>query len=40
LQKKSRELEIEAALERVRSRSLAVHASTEFNEVIKVVLKT
>ena len=39
LQKKSRELEIEAALERVRSRSLAVHASTEFNEVIKVVFK-
>jgi len=35
----AREAQIEAALERVRSRSLAVHASTEFNEVIKVVFK-
>ncbi|MCX6219938.1 MAG: ATP-binding protein [Bacteroidia bacterium] len=36
---KNRELEIEAALERVRSRSLAMHKSDELQEVITVVLE-
>lgn len=35
----AREARIEAALERVRSRSLAVHKSEEFTEVIKVVFE-
>ena len=39
LEYKNRELEIEAALEKVRSRSLAVHKTDEFNEVIKVVFE-
>src|SRR3982751_6416627 len=34
---KNRELEIEAALERVRSRSLAMHHTDELNEVVTVV---
>ncbi|MEP7142041.1 MAG: ATP-binding protein [Ferruginibacter sp.] len=37
LAEKNRQLEIEAALEKVRSRSLAMHNSTELNEVVKVV---
>lgn len=37
LEHKSRELEIEAALERVRSRSMAMHQSEELAEVIQVV---
>jgi len=36
---KNRELEIEAALEKVRSRSLALHKSDELQEVIAVVLE-
>jgi signal transduction histidine kinase len=35
----TREAQIETALEKVRSRSLAVHKSDEFNEVIKVVFE-
>ena len=35
----AREGQIETALEKVRSRSLAVHKSDEFNEVIKVVFE-
>jgi signal transduction histidine kinase len=35
----AREAQIEVALEKVRSRSLAVHKSDEFNEVIKVVFE-
>src|SRR6185312_9505885 len=35
----AREAQIEAALEKVRSRSLAVHKSDEFKEVIKVVFE-
>ncbi|HYJ64234.1 MAG TPA: ATP-binding protein, partial [Parafilimonas sp.] len=35
----AREAKIEAALEKVRSRSLAVHKTDEFNEVIKVVFE-
>jgi signal transduction histidine kinase/tetratricopeptide (TPR) repeat protein len=38
-QAQAREAQIEAALEKVRSRSLAVHKSDEFNEVIKVVFE-
>jgi signal transduction histidine kinase len=37
LEHKSRELEIEAALERVRSRSMAMHESEELADVIQVV---
>jgi len=37
LEEKNRELEIEAALERVRARSLAMHKSYELKEVIQVV---
>ncbi len=37
LEHKTRELEIEAALERVRSRSMAMHKSQELPEVIQVV---
>jgi len=36
---KNRELEIEAALEKVRSRSLAMHKSDELREVVVVVLE-
>ena len=39
LENKNRELEIEAALERVRSRSLAMHKSDELKEVIQLVLQ-
>jgi signal transduction histidine kinase/ketosteroid isomerase-like protein len=39
LEHKSRELEIEAALERVRSRSMAMHSSRELKEVITVVME-
>jgi signal transduction histidine kinase len=35
----AKEAQIEVALEKVRSRSLAVHKSDEFNEVIKVVFE-
>ena len=37
LENKTRELEIEAALEKVRSRSLAMQKSEEFKDVIKIV---
>ncbi|MCK5279175.1 MAG: hypothetical protein KAK04_11560, partial [Cyclobacteriaceae bacterium] len=37
LELKNRDLEIEAALERVRSRSMAMHESSELQEVIGVV---
>ena len=37
LELKNRELEIEAALEKVRSRSLAMHKSDELQEVITVI---
>jgi signal transduction histidine kinase len=40
LEAKNRELEIEAALERVRSRSLAMHKSGELQDVIKLVFGT
>ena len=39
LQNKNKELEIEAALERVRSRSLAMHKSDELNEVVSVLFE-
>ena len=39
LEKKNRELEIEAALERVRSRSLAMHKSSELEEVVNTVFE-
>ncbi|HMQ07205.1 MAG TPA: nuclear transport factor 2 family protein, partial [Saprospiraceae bacterium] len=39
LVEKNRELEIEAALEKVRSRSLAMHKSEELGELIKVILQ-
>ena len=35
----TREAQIEAALEKVRSRSLAVHKSDEFNEVVSIVFE-
>ena len=35
----AREAQIEAALEKVRSRSLAVHKSDEFNEVVSIVFE-
>lgn len=38
LEEKNRELEIEASLERVRSRSIAMHKSEELKQVIRVVL--
>jgi hypothetical protein len=38
-QQKKRELKIEAALEKVRSRSLAMHKSDELKEVIVIVLE-
>jgi signal transduction histidine kinase len=38
-EEQAREAQIEVALEKVRSRSLAVHKSDEFNEVIKVVFE-
>jgi len=37
LDQKNRELEIEAALEKVRSRSLAMHKSSEFQSVVNVI---
>ncbi len=37
---KNRELHIEAALERVRSRALAMHHSEELREVVTVVFET
>lgn len=39
LKVKNRELEIEAALERVRARSMAMHRSDELKDVIKLVLE-
>jgi hypothetical protein len=39
VEEQNEELEIEAALEKVRSRSLAMHKSDELKEVIKVVLE-
>jgi len=39
LQTKNRELELEAALENVRSRSLAMHKSDELNDVVKVIFE-
>jgi signal transduction histidine kinase len=39
LESKNRELEIEAALERVRTRAMAMHKSDEFPEVIQVVFE-
>ena len=39
VEEQNEELEIEAALETVRSRSLAMHKSDELKEVIKVVLE-
>ena len=38
-EKQAREVEIQLALEQIRSRSLAVHKSEEFNEVISVVFE-
>jgi len=38
-EKQARETQIELALEKVRSRSLAVHKSDEFNEVISIVFE-
>ncbi len=40
LEVKNREMEIEAALERVRSRALAMHHSDELREVVTVVFET
>ena len=39
LVKKNRELELEAALERVRSRAMAMHSSNELNEVVHELRK-
>ena len=39
LQQKDRELEIEAALERVRSRSLAMHKSEQLADIISTICK-
>jgi ketosteroid isomerase-like protein len=39
LEQKSRELEIEAALEKVRSSSLAMHNSEQLKEIVKVVFE-
>jgi len=39
LQEKNRELEIEAALERVRSRSLAMHKSDELQDVVNITFE-
>src|ERR1043166_4023835 len=39
LQQKDREIEIEAALERVRARALAMNSSEELNEVVKELRK-
>jgi len=39
LNSKNRELEVEAALEKVRSRSLAMHKSDELNEVVSIVFE-
>jgi len=39
IRRMSRELEIEAALEEVRSRSLAMHKSDELKEVVNVVFQ-
>ncbi len=40
LEEKNRELEIEASLERVRGRAMAMHNSEELNEVIQVVYRS
>ena len=39
LEEKNRELEIEAALERIRSRSMAMHGTNELSDVILVLFK-
>ncbi len=39
LEQKNRELEIEAALEKIRSRSLAMHKSDELQEIVNIVFE-